>query len=88
MFNPKEIEILEGALKTLAAGWSGLQPFEPDLDWAAIASVVQKAAVRMQDNYPYAHPLYAGQMLKPPHPVARLPPHSLRRGVRPKPAGG
>jgi len=25
----------------------------------------------MFDNYPYAHPLYAGQMLKPPHPVAR-----------------
>ncbi|MGH9676351.1 MAG: pyridoxal phosphate-dependent decarboxylase family protein, partial [Candidatus Acidiferrum sp.] len=23
-------------------------------------------------NYPYFHPLYAGQMLKPPHPVARL----------------
>jgi glutamate/tyrosine decarboxylase-like PLP-dependent enzyme len=26
----------------------------------------------MQDNYPYHHPGYAGQMLKPPHPVARL----------------
>ncbi|OLD21120.1 MAG: aspartate aminotransferase family protein [Acidobacteria bacterium 13_1_40CM_3_65_5] len=26
----------------------------------------------MHDNYPYFHPLYAGQMLKPPHPVARL----------------
>ena len=25
----------------------------------------------MGDNYPYFHPLYAGQMLKPPHPVAR-----------------
>ena len=24
------------------------------------------------NNYPYFHPLYAGQMLKPPHPVARL----------------
>jgi tyrosine decarboxylase/aspartate 1-decarboxylase len=29
-------------------------------------------AERLQDNYPYFHPLYAGQMLKPPHPVARL----------------
>jgi len=29
-------------------------------------------ADRLQDNYPYFHPLYAGQMLKPPHPVARL----------------
>jgi hypothetical protein len=26
----------------------------------------------MRDNFPYFHPLYAGQMLKPPHPVARL----------------
>jgi tyrosine decarboxylase / aspartate 1-decarboxylase len=29
-------------------------------------------AARLRDNYPYFHPLYAGQMLKPPHPVARL----------------
>jgi glutamate/tyrosine decarboxylase-like PLP-dependent enzyme len=28
-------------------------------------------AERMADNYPYFHPLYAGQMLKPPHPLAR-----------------
>jgi len=26
----------------------------------------------MQENYPYFHPYYAGQMLKPPHPVARI----------------
>ncbi len=31
-----------------------------------------EVADRMQDNYPYMHPYYAGQMLKPPHPVARL----------------
>ena len=30
-----------------------------------------KVAERLRDNYPYFHPLYAGQMLKPPHPVAR-----------------
>ena len=27
-------------------------------------------ATRMKDNYPYGHPRYAAQMLKPPHPVA------------------
>ena len=27
-------------------------------------------ADRMRDNYPYFHPSYAGQMLKPPHPAA------------------
>ncbi len=25
---------------------------------------------RLRDNYPYFHPYYAGQMLKPPHPAA------------------
>ena len=37
----------------------------------AATAVLAEAATRMADNYPYAHPLYAGQMLKPPHPVAR-----------------
>lgn len=27
---------------------------------------------RLESNYPFAHPSYAGQMLKPPHPVAWL----------------
>ena len=34
-------------------------------------AVLAEAATRLHDNYPYAHPLYAGQMLKPPHPIAR-----------------
>src|SRR5215211_3302843 len=25
---------------------------------------------RLRDNYPFFHPRYAGQMLKPPHPAA------------------
>ena len=36
-----------------------------------MAAVLRQVAERMADNYPYFHPLYAGQMLKPPHPVAR-----------------
>ena len=34
-------------------------------------SILDEVASKMQDNYPYHHPLYAGQMIKPPHPVAR-----------------
>jgi tyrosine decarboxylase/aspartate 1-decarboxylase len=34
--------------------------------------VLNATAERLHDNYPYFHPLYAGQMLKPPHAVARL----------------
>ena len=41
-------------------------------DPAALERVLLEAAERLRDNYPYFHPLYAGQMLKPPHAVARL----------------
>jgi len=37
-----------------------------------LAEVLAATAGKLHDNYPYFHPLYAGQMLKPPHPVARL----------------
>lgn len=43
----------------------------PMADEDAMAEVLRDTAVRLGDNYPYFHPLYAGQMLKPPHPVAR-----------------
>ena len=33
---------------------------------AALAELVE----RMRDNYPFGHPRYAGQMVKPPHPAA------------------
>jgi len=34
--------------------------------------VLLRLAERLQDNYPFHHPVYAGQMLKPPHPVAMM----------------
>src|ERR1700727_1828964 len=48
----------------------------------ASAAILQQAAVRLQDNYPYAHPLYAGQMLKPPHPISRAA-YALAMSVNP-----
>jgi tyrosine decarboxylase / aspartate 1-decarboxylase len=61
------------ALKKLDAGFAGLPEFAPDAAGAKrLTEVLNATAVRLQDNYPYFHPLYAGQMLKPPHPVARL----------------
>jgi tyrosine decarboxylase / aspartate 1-decarboxylase len=60
------IEVLEREFEALPA--AELTP--PGAD-AAIAAVLEEAAHRLGDNYPYFHPLYAGQMLKPPHPVAR-----------------
>lgn len=44
---------------------------ESDPSALEAAAVLEQVADRLADNYPYFHPLYAGQMLKPPHPVAR-----------------
>jgi tyrosine decarboxylase/aspartate 1-decarboxylase len=64
--------LLEAAQK-LDAGFANLPAFTPQTPGAArMPEVLNELAARLQDNYPYFHPLYAGQMLKPPHPVARL----------------
>ncbi|MGC2640015.1 MAG: aminotransferase class I/II-fold pyridoxal phosphate-dependent enzyme [Acidobacteriaceae bacterium] len=66
------LELLGPALNRLQAEFAGLP--DPRLDPPAMdraAAVLGEAAERLGDNYPYFHPLYAGQMLKPPHPVAR-----------------
>jgi glutamate/tyrosine decarboxylase-like PLP-dependent enzyme len=67
-----ELALLAEALDILEAGFSNLPEANSRYDLRGVAAVLQEAARRMQDNYPYHHPLYAGQMLKPPHPVARL----------------
>ena len=72
MINPAELELLQSALAKLAEGYDGMPDFTPDFDKERTAAVLQTVAARMHDNYPYYHPLYAGQMLKPPHPVARI----------------
>ena len=72
MINPVELELLKSALAKMAEGYEGLPDFTPEFDNDRTAAVLQTVAERMHDNYPYYHPLYAGQMLKPPHPVARI----------------
>jgi glutamate/tyrosine decarboxylase-like PLP-dependent enzyme len=72
MINAAELDVLRAALEKLEAGYAGLPPFAPEFDADAVGAVLDQVAVRMQDNFPYYHPLYAGQMLKPPHPVARI----------------
>jgi glutamate/tyrosine decarboxylase-like PLP-dependent enzyme len=72
MINPAELELLRDALATLSKGYEKLPEFTPDFDTEAAAEVLQIVAERMQDNYPYYHPQYAGQMLKPPHAIARI----------------
>lgn len=71
----KSLDVFLEAVKKLDAGFADLPAFDA---WAAgmrdgrIDAALKVTAERLQDNYPYFHPLYAGQMLKPPHPAARL----------------
>jgi glutamate/tyrosine decarboxylase-like PLP-dependent enzyme len=63
--------LLSRATELLEEEFIALPAFESVIDKDAVAEVLQNVARRLGDNYPYFHPLYAGQMLKPPHPVAR-----------------
>ncbi|MFD8087936.1 pyridoxal phosphate-dependent decarboxylase family protein [Kitasatospora sp. NPDC059722] len=49
-------------------------PFEPHpshhVDDADFAAAFERFAKRLEHNYPFFHPRYAGQMVKPPHPAA------------------
>lgn len=77
------LKVLDLALKKLQSGFAGLPTDEtraPGED--RLEQVLTETASRLQDNFPYFHPLYAGQMLKPPHPVARLA-YSLAMYVNP-----
>lgn len=40
------------------------------VDDARFAAAFEVFTERLKDNYPFFHPRYAGQMLKPPHPAA------------------
>ena len=68
-------ELLARATAELEEEFAVLPEFVParpsDADTERIGAVLTETAKRLGDNYPYFHPFYAGQMLKPPHPVAR-----------------
>ena len=80
------LDLLEKPLARLAEGFGQLPPVVSPLDDAVdrerMGAVLEEAAGRMGDNYPYFHPLYAGQMLKPPHPVARAA-YAMAMGINP-----
>ncbi|MBI1796468.1 MAG: aminotransferase class I/II-fold pyridoxal phosphate-dependent enzyme [Candidatus Eisenbacteria bacterium] len=77
------LRILDRALARLDAGFTGLPPADTaPLAAEGIEAVMLEVATRMRDNAPLFHPLYAGQMLKPPHPVARLA-YALAQWINP-----
>jgi len=67
----QSIDALREGLDALDRGFAALPAATPPALDARAREVLLEAAQRLRDNYPYFHPLYAGQMLKPPHPLAR-----------------
>ncbi len=56
------------AIKATYGSWEVHPSLHVDPD--KVQSVFAELADRLDDNFPFFHPQYAGQMLKPPHPVA------------------
>ncbi len=74
--------LLSRATELLEAEFAALPEFTQKFDQEATAQVLAAVANRLGDNYPYFHPLYAGQMLKPPHPLARAA-YALAMNINP-----
>jgi len=83
MLERADLDVLRQALEKLDAGFAALpEDSRAPADAKQLATVLVATAERLQDNYPYFHSLYAGQMIKPPHPVARLA-YALAQWVNP-----
>ena len=73
MLDRESLRVFSEVASKLDQGFAKLPAFQDESpEMTRLAEVLKATAERLQDNYPYFHPLYAGQMLKPPHPVARL----------------
>src|SRR5437868_7546268 len=73
MLDLESLRLFSEVARKLDNGFRRLPAFQNQSPgMARLAEVLNATAERLQDNYPYFHPLYAGQMLKPPHPVARM----------------
>lgn len=70
------LNVLPGALGQLAEWQSRWHEYEIDetlqLPTARAREVLGALVERLGDNYPFWHPSYAGQMLKPPHYIASI----------------
>ena len=66
----ESVHLLKKGLEKLEEGFD-LPGMTTSFDTSGMAKVIELVAEKMQDNYPYFHPFFAGQMLKPPHPIAK-----------------
>lgn len=80
------LPILQNALKKLDSWRSSYGSVSEDSlseeHFQKIQKIADQLAERLEGNYPFHHPSYAGQMLKPPHPVAWLS-YALAMAINP-----
>ena len=73
MIDQKSLDAFLAAAKKLEAGFAHLPQFDSSATQSdRIPEILNLTVEKLHNTYPYFHPLYIGQMLKPPHPVARL----------------
>lgn len=70
-----DLEVLIGNAIREVRKWEGtFGPYDrhasTHLETDQVAGVLDEYTGRLRNNYPFFHPRYAGQMLKPPHPAA------------------
>ena len=72
MLEKESLRVLARALDRLDHRFGDLPPFDSEaaVD-STFESILIDIAERLGNELPYFHPLYAGQMLKSPHPIAR-----------------
>ena len=68
----QDLIILAKALQKLQSGFADFPDTLDSENQPQIESILLEVAEKMQDNYPYFRTSYVGQMLKPPHAIARL----------------
>jgi glutamate/tyrosine decarboxylase-like PLP-dependent enzyme len=65
---------LDGAVAAVTDWQQGFGPYQADpsvlVSDERFGEAFREFTGRLRDNYPFFHPCYAGQMLKPPHPAA------------------
>ena len=76
-------DLLQSALHDLDKWRSSFGEFQSEeTDKDKMTQIIHDLTDRLKGNYPFHHPSYAGQMLKPPHPIAWIA-YSLAATVNP-----
>jgi glutamate/tyrosine decarboxylase-like PLP-dependent enzyme len=69
--HPETLEHVVALVRRWEDRWGSVSPHPAQaLEPERLHALIDRYVERLHDNYPFFHPRYAGQMLKPPHPIA------------------